>query len=148
MSLCLSDFLSLYLFVFQNKFNKDFFSISIRISSYGRKKRDLSSLSAESNSQLGDLLVTQAFMVTDKFGKKATSPSAKAVIPKSKVSTSNADVTKADVTKADVTKADITKVDTESVQPPPSRPWFPSAEDLSKESRFDFNFDQVIDLNK
>ena len=82
--------------------------------------------------------MTQAFMVTDKFGKKATSPSAKAVIPKPKVSTSN----------ADVTKADITKVDTESVQHPPSLPWFPSAEDLNKESRFDFNFDQVIDLNK
>ncbi len=79
-------------------------------------------------------------MVTDKFGKKATSPTAKAVIPKSKVSTSNADVTK-----VDVPKADVTKVDSESIQPPPSLPWFPSAEDLNKESRFDFNFDQVID---
>ncbi len=92
-------------------------------------------------------------MVIDKFGKKATSPSAKAVIPNAKVSTSNADITKADITKADITKADITKaditkVDSESVQHPPSLPWFPSTEDLSKESRFDFNFDQVIDLNK
>ena len=52
-----------------------------RISSYGRKKRDLSSLLSEPSSQRGDVLVTQAFLVTDKFGKKATAPAAKAVIP-------------------------------------------------------------------
>ena len=41
----------------------------------------MSSLLSEPSSQRGDVLVTQAFLVTDKFGKKATAPAAKAVIP-------------------------------------------------------------------
>ncbi len=59
--------------------------MSFRISSYGRKKRELNNLGSEASSQRGDLLVTQAFLVTDKFGKKATSQAAKAIVPKAKI---------------------------------------------------------------
>lgn len=43
-----------------------------RISSYGRKKRDLSGYEIESHPEAGELLVTQAFVVTDKFGKRGS----------------------------------------------------------------------------
>ena len=94
-----------------------------RISSYGRKKRELSSYAEETSRNRGDVLVTQAFLVTDKFGKKSTSE------PKP--------------TKPKAAEPVIKELSPPS--PPPSTQWLPpAADDVTKDlTRLEFNFDQV-----
>ena len=97
-----------------------------RISSYGRKKRELSSFSEEADRSRGDVLVTQAFLVTDKFGKKSGSEPA---TPKTKTPKLPEPV----------------QIPVPSIpSPSPSHPWLQTSEEAAKDfNKYDFSFDQV-----
>ena len=101
-----------------------------RISSYGRKKRELSSFSEEADRSRGDVLVTQAFLVTDKFGKKSGSepatPKTKTAVPAPKL-------------------PDPVQIPVPSIpSPSPSHPWLQTSEEAAKDfNKYDFSFDQV-----
>jgi hypothetical protein len=88
-------------------------------------------LSEEADRSRGDVLVTQAFLVTDKFGKK--SGSEPATLKPKKPSTSSAPIPKL---------PEPVQIPVPSI-PSPSHPWFQTDEVVKDINKYDFSFDQV-----